>query len=97
MLKVWLLTSFEIARAFVQHKARVILINRKKDQGDDAITKIKQEAGEHAQIEWLPCDLGSLEEVKDVFTNLRKREKRLDLVSVLITSSRYSDYLTDVH
>jgi len=72
--------GYEISRAFVQNKARVIMINRKEDQGKEAIAKIKEEVGEHAQIEWLPCDLGSLKEVKEVFTGLREREKRLDLL-----------------
>jgi hypothetical protein len=59
------------------------MINRKEDQGNDAISNIKHEVGEHAQIEWLPCDLGSLKNVQDVFTDLAKREERLDLVRVL--------------
>lgn len=59
------------------------MINRKEEQGEEAILKIKSEVGEHAQIEWLHCDLGSLKDVKEVFTNLRKREERLDLVSIL--------------
>lgn len=73
-------TSFEISLAFVQQNARVIMINRDEEQGKDAISKIKQEVGEHAQIEWLPCDLGSLKNVRVVFTDLAKKEKRLDLV-----------------
>lgn len=76
------LESYEVARAFVQNKARVIMINRKEEQGNDAIAKIKEEVGEHAQIEWLPCDLGSLKEVKEVFSGIREREKRLDLVRI---------------
>ena len=56
------------------------MINRKEEQGQDAIDKIKKEAGPNAQIEWIQCDLGSLKEVKEVFTGIREREKRLDLV-----------------
>jgi hypothetical protein len=59
------------------------MINRKEDQGNDSISKIKQDVGEHAQIEWLACDLGSLKNVRVVFTDLAKREERLDLVRVL--------------
>jgi len=85
--------GFEIARAFVQQNARVIMINRKEDQGNDAISKIKQEVGEHAQIEWLPCDLGLLKNVKDVFTDLAKREERLDLLilSAGINANQYGE------
>lgn len=79
--RVNIMSSYEVARAFVQNKARVIMINRKEEQGNEAIAKIKSEVGEQAQIEWLPCDFGSLKEVKEVFTGIREREKRLDLVS----------------
>lgn len=44
--------------------------------------KIKQEAGEDAKIEWLPCDMGNLKQVKEVFTGVREREERLDLVCI---------------
>jgi NAD(P)-dependent dehydrogenase (short-subunit alcohol dehydrogenase family) len=64
----------------VLHNARVIMINRKEEQGQAAIDKIKEEAGEDAKIEWLPCDLGNLREVQEVFSGIRKREQRLDLV-----------------
>jgi len=80
--------SYEISRAFVQNKVRVIMINRKEGQGNDAIAKIKQEVGEYAQIEWLPCDLGSLKEVKEVLIGLREREERLDLVRCLTICRR---------
>lgn len=56
------------------------MVNRKEEQGQDAIKKIKEEVGENAKIEWVPCDLGHLKEVKDVFTGIREREERLDLV-----------------
>jgi short-subunit dehydrogenase len=57
------------------------MINRKEEQGQDAISSIKKEVGDDAKIEWVPCDLGSLKEVKKVFTDLREKEERLDLVS----------------
>ena len=58
------------------------MVNRKEEQGDEAISKIKSEMAD-AKVEWIHCDLGNLSEVKQVFTDLREREKRLDLVSVL--------------
>jgi len=64
------------------------MINRKEEQGQDAIDKIKKEAGPDAKIEWIPCDLGSLKEVKEVFTGIREREKRLDLVCDPSTTSQ---------
>lgn len=75
-------TSFEISRAFVQQNARVIMVNREEEQGKAAISRIKQDVGEHAQIDWLHCDLGSLKNVRAVFTDLAKKEERLDLVSM---------------
>lgn len=56
------------------------MVNRKKDQGQDAIEKIKEESSGKAKIEWLPCDLEDLKQVKEVFEGVREREKRLDLV-----------------
>lgn len=75
--------SYEVARAFVKVGARVIMVNRKEEQGDDAIQKIKSEVGDKAEIEWVGCDLGNLKQVKEVFGNIAAKEQRLDLVSLL--------------
>ncbi len=72
--------SFEISRNFASAKARVIMVNRKEEQGQEAIDKIKKETNGEAKIEWIPCDLGNLKEVKEVFGGIREREDRLDLV-----------------
>lgn len=77
---------YEIARAFVLNGARVIMVNRKEDQGQDAIDKIKKEAGADAKIEWFPCDMGNLKQIKEVFTSFREREERLDLVRSTLQS-----------
>ena len=61
---------------------RVIMVNRKEDQGEEAIKLIKEEVGEKAQIEWKQCDLGNLGMVKQVFTEIAQNNDRLDLVSV---------------
>ena len=57
------------------------MVNRKEEQGQEAIDKVKQETSSEANIEWVPCDLGNLKEVKEVFSGIREREERLDLVS----------------
>jgi hypothetical protein len=54
--------------------------NRKEEQGEEAIKKIKDEVGQDAKIEWIGCDMGNLGQIKKVFTEFRKREERLDLV-----------------
>ncbi|KAI0388791.1 hypothetical protein F5Y17DRAFT_179585 [Xylariaceae sp. FL0594] len=72
--------GFEISKAFVLNGARVVMVNRKEEQGDEAIKQIKEEAGASAQVEWAGCDMGNLKEVKEVFTGLRERLDRLDLL-----------------
>jgi enoyl-[acyl-carrier-protein] reductase (NADH) len=63
------------------------MVNRKEDQGQEAIEKIKGELGDDAKIEWTPCDLGSLKNVKEVFTRIQEQEERLDLVIYLLGAS----------
>ncbi|KAL3464551.1 hypothetical protein BJX64DRAFT_298360 [Aspergillus heterothallicus] len=72
--------GYEISRAFALNGARVIMTSRKEDQGDAAIKQIKEESGQKAKIEWIHCDNGNLNEVKEVFTGIREREERLDLL-----------------
>lgn len=72
--------GYEVARAFAHHGARVIMTNRKEEQGQEATQKVKDETGGKAKIEWVGCDMGNLQEVKDVFTKIRDREERLDLL-----------------
>lgn len=59
------------------------MVNRKEEQGEEAKQKIRDFAkkeGKEAKVEWVGCDLGSLKEVKEVFTGLRERLDRLDYV-----------------
>jgi NAD(P)-dependent dehydrogenase (short-subunit alcohol dehydrogenase family) len=72
--------GFQISRQFAQAKAKVIMVNRKEDQGDEAIKQIKEETP-GADVDWVGCDLGNLKEVKQVFTDLRNKLDRVDLVS----------------
>lgn len=58
------------------------MVNRKEEQGDEAIKQIKAETPD-ADVDWVGCDLGSLKEVKEVFTDLREKLERLDLVCQL--------------
>lgn len=58
----------------------MILVNRKEEQGDKAIQQVKDESEGKAKIEWIGCDMGNLKQVKEVFTGIREREERLDLV-----------------
>ncbi|RYO95835.1 hypothetical protein DL764_007587 [Monosporascus ibericus] len=85
--------GYEISRAFVQNGARVIMVNRKEDQGEDAIKKIKEEVGQDAKVEWVGCDMGNLKQIKEVFTGIREREDRLDLLilSAGINANQYGE------
>ncbi|KAB5576350.1 hypothetical protein GE09DRAFT_621012 [Coniochaeta sp. 2T2.1] len=73
--------GYEISRALAHAGCRVIMVNRKEEQGDDAISKIKEETP-NAQIEWKECDLGSLKTVRAVFGELRDSLPRLDYLSL---------------
>jgi len=85
--------GYEISLAFAQVGCRVIMTNRKEEQGAEAIRKIKEATDGAADIEWVPCDLGCLKEVQEVFTGLAKKESRLDLLvlSAGINSNQYGE------
>ncbi|KAL2829303.1 hypothetical protein BJY01DRAFT_255082 [Aspergillus pseudoustus] len=70
----------EISQAFALNGARMIMVSRKEEQGDAAIKQIKEESGHNAKIEWVRCDNGNFNEIKEVYTGIREREKRLDLL-----------------
>ena len=72
--------GLQISRAFALEGCHVIMINRKEEQGQESIEDIKKEKPD-AKVEWEGCDLGSLKEVKQVFTGLGERLDRCDLVS----------------
>lgn len=80
---------YEISHALVLNGARVIMVNRKEEQGQEAIKKLKEEVGENGKVEWLGCDMGNLQEVKHVFTGIRDREDRLDLVRLWSMQSSF--------
>jgi NAD(P)-dependent dehydrogenase (short-subunit alcohol dehydrogenase family) len=85
--------GFEVARAFVLNGAKVIMVNRKEEQGEEAIKKLKEETNGDANIKWVGCDMGNLEEVKSVFTDIRESEERLDLLvlSAGINANQYKE------
>lgn len=71
--------GFEISRALAHAGCRVIMVNRKEEQGEDAKATITAESP-GAKIEWKECDLGNLKQVRDVFTELGKSLERLDFL-----------------
>ncbi|KAK3986788.1 hypothetical protein QBC44DRAFT_352212 [Cladorrhinum sp. PSN332] len=71
--------GFEVSRALAHAGCRVIMVNRKEEQGEDAKATITAESP-GAMIEWKECDLGNLRQVRDVFTELGKSLERLDFL-----------------
>jgi len=73
---------------------RVIMVNRKEEQGDEAKARIRdecQKVGVEAKAEWIGCDLGDLKMVKEVFSGIAKSNDRLDylILSTGINSNQF--------
>lgn len=68
------------------------MINRKEDQGTSAIESIKKE-DPNVDIDWKPCDLGSLKDVRETFSSLRDSLDRLDFLicSAGINTNQYGE------
>ena len=83
---------YEVSRALALAGVKVIMVNRKEEQGTEAIDAVKKEKAD-AQIEWKHCDLGNLKEVKEVFTELRNSLDRLDflVLSAGINTNFYAE------
>ena len=69
------------------------MVNRKEEQGDSAISDIKKEKSD-AQVEWKHCDMGNLNQIKNVFTEIRNSLDRLDFL-VLSAGINTNQYGTD--
>jgi len=84
--------GFEVAKALALKGCKVILVNRKEEQGDDAKLNIAQASDSKAEAEWVHCDLGNLKEVRETFTKLAEQEKRLDylVLAAGINSNQYA-------
>lgn len=78
--------GFEVARCMALANARVLVMSRKEENGDEAVRKIKESAGDAGtvpDITFVQCDLGDLKSVKQVADNLSNEEGRMDLVSCM--------------
>lgn len=67
---------------FAKAHCRVIMVNRREDQGERSIAQFKEDTGGEADVEWVGCDLGNLKQAKEVFTKIAEKEDRIDLVSL---------------
>ncbi|RBR27069.1 uncharacterized protein FIESC28_00141 [Fusarium coffeatum] len=69
--------GYEVSRALAHAGCKVIMVNRKEEQGTAAIDAVKTETPD-AKIEWKECDLGNLAQVREVFGGFRESLDRLD-------------------
>jgi len=70
--------GFEIGYAMALAGARVIMLNRKEEQGEEAIKKIKENASIKVDVEWRGVDLGDFKQTGEVFKKLAETEERCD-------------------
>ncbi|TFK48649.1 putative short-chain dehydrogenase TIC 32, chloroplastic [Heliocybe sulcata] len=76
----------EVARAFAKYGAKVIMINRKEEQGSAAIEQFNKEAQEQGiqggqlDVHWVGCDIAKMSDVRKVFSEIAEKEDRLDLL-----------------
>ncbi|KAL0948475.1 hypothetical protein HGRIS_011044 [Hohenbuehelia grisea] len=71
--------GFEVARAFAASRARVLVLSRKSENGEEAVSKIKESIQGPVDIKFISCDLGNLAEVKQVADKIHAEEKALDI------------------
>ncbi|RYP72618.1 hypothetical protein DL771_004113 [Monosporascus sp. 5C6A] len=71
--------GYEISRALAHAGAKVIMVGRKEEQADDAISHIREESPD-AEVQWKECDIGNLKEVQSRFSQLRDGLDRLDFL-----------------
>jgi NAD(P)-dependent dehydrogenase (short-subunit alcohol dehydrogenase family) len=78
--------GYEVAKPFALAGARVIILSRKPEHGEEAVEKPQEEARNNPNfkgqidINFVECDFGSLKNVKEVADRLREQESRLDLL-----------------
>jgi NAD(P)-dependent dehydrogenase (short-subunit alcohol dehydrogenase family) len=82
--------GFETSKWFAKMGAKVIMVNRKEEQGESAIEEIKAECSK--EVEWIGCDLGDVKMVKEVFSGIREKLDRLDLVCTCTVSLHRPSY-----
>ncbi|KAG8894904.1 hypothetical protein FRB99_000921 [Tulasnella sp. 403] len=78
--------GYEVAKSLALAGARIVVLSRKTEHGEEAISKIKTLAAEDPEntididAEFVECDFGSLKKVKEVADRLAEKEERIDLL-----------------
>jgi NAD(P)-dependent dehydrogenase (short-subunit alcohol dehydrogenase family) len=71
---------YEVARAFAESHARVLLLSLEVENGDRVVAEIKKAVSDQADVHFVECDLGDLKNVKKTGDSIREKGKRLDIV-----------------
>ena len=76
-----------MAKSLALARARVLLLSRKAENGEEAVTEIKKLAREgegsfEVDIQFIEIDLGNMKNVKEVADKIAKDEDRLDIVRI---------------
>lgn len=90
--------GYEVSKALALSRARVLILSRKEEHGEDAMKSIKEvnffrfamlchqliscQLNPSADLEFIPIDLGNLADVRRTADKIREKEKRLDIVSL---------------
>lgn len=72
--------GFEVAKALAESRARVLVLSRKSERGEEAVQKIKEATSGGVDVEFVEIDLGSVSNVKEVADRIKEKEERLDIV-----------------
>ena len=83
-----------MAKSLALARARVLLLSRKAENGEEAVTEIKKLAREsegsfEVDIQFIEIDLGNMKNVKEVADKIAKDENRLDIVRISIRIAFY--------
>ncbi|KAI0842421.1 NAD(P)-binding protein [Hypoxylon sp. FL0890] len=71
--------GFEVSPALAHAGCKVIMVNRKEEQGVSAIETMKKETP-NAQVDWKECDMGHLKQIQEMFSKLRQELDSVDFV-----------------
>ncbi|KAF8557575.1 NAD(P)-binding protein [Imleria badia] len=71
---------YEVARAFAESHARVLLLSLEVENGDRVVAEIKKAVSDQADVHFVECDLGDLKNVKKTGDSIREKGKRLDII-----------------
>lgn len=70
----------EIVRGLAQRGFRVLAVSRRGGAGEAVVEALRRDTGNGA-LQFLPADLASMAEVRDVAHRIRARERRLDVLA----------------